>query len=146
MVSYGFKSQFVPAIEKGTKLFTLRDHRINGHARAGDLLHLWEGMRTPSQRLIFGKPMPCTRSFPVVLLFEPIANGSVTLTSVQRHEKDGASVLCLADDLQGFVVGDGFETIADFTKWHCPLGLTIVKKHLISWAQMDTFEEGQKHE
>jgi hypothetical protein len=138
MVGYGFKSQFVPAIEEETKLFTLRDDRINGHAKKGDDLHLWENTRTPEQRLIFGRPVPCTLSFPVTLNFRREIGGAVVLYQVFQHTKRGDKAITRSLDLARFAKADGFESIFAFAKWHSPLGLPIIKKHLVAWGRINS--------
>jgi hypothetical protein len=51
MVAYGFKRRFVMPIFEGTKIHTVRADRKR-HARAGELLQLYYGMRTRQCRLI----------------------------------------------------------------------------------------------
>jgi hypothetical protein len=51
MVAYSFNRRFVPAIESGMKSQTIRAHRRR-HARPGEQLQLYTGMRTKSCRLI----------------------------------------------------------------------------------------------
>jgi hypothetical protein len=51
MVAYGFKQQFVAPIEDGTKPQTMRNERAR-HARPGEEVQLYYGMRTKQCRLI----------------------------------------------------------------------------------------------
>src|ERR1700677_2202241 len=51
MVAYSFKQQFVEPIRAGLKRQTVRPHRKR-HARPGEELQLYSGMRTPSCFLI----------------------------------------------------------------------------------------------
>ncbi len=51
MVAYSFNRRFVPAIESGIKSQTIRAHRRR-HARPGERLQLYTGMRTRACRLI----------------------------------------------------------------------------------------------
>jgi hypothetical protein len=51
MVAYSFNRRFVPAIESGIKSQTIRAPRRR-HARPGEWLQLYTGMRTKSCRLI----------------------------------------------------------------------------------------------
>lgn len=54
MVAYSFQRQFAPPILAGTKRHTIRNPRTgrSGHARPGDPLQLYTGMRTKQCRLI----------------------------------------------------------------------------------------------
>jgi len=50
MVAYNFQKQFAPAVEQGKKLQTIRALRKRSHAKSGDYLQLYTGMRTKSCR------------------------------------------------------------------------------------------------
>lgn len=51
MVAYNFQARFAPAVEAGTKRQTIRAHRKGGrHARMGEPLQLYTGMRTKQCR------------------------------------------------------------------------------------------------
>lgn len=53
MAAYNFQKQFVPLIESGAKRSTIRQRRKNGYLpRQGDILRLYNGMRTKQCRLI----------------------------------------------------------------------------------------------
>jgi len=52
MVAYSFRPRFVPPILDGTKDQTIRAPRIRRHARPGEALQLYTGMRTRACRLI----------------------------------------------------------------------------------------------
>lgn len=53
MAAYNFQKQFVPLIESGQKRSTIRKRRKNGYLpRQGDVLRLYQGMRTKSCKLI----------------------------------------------------------------------------------------------
>lgn len=52
---YGFKSRFVPLIERGLKTHTIRARRkFEDHV--GDVMHLYFGLRTSSVRLLARTP------------------------------------------------------------------------------------------
>ena len=51
MVAYSFKRRFIPLIQFGTKCQTIRADRKR-HARPGEVLQLYTGMRTPHCALI----------------------------------------------------------------------------------------------
>lgn len=133
MVSYGFKSQFVSKIERGTKTFTLRDRRVNGHAKKGDQLHLWQDMRQPSQRLIFGRTVECVRSYTVALRFR-LRDGELELVEIVENFPDCKSKPCTDTDyFEQFCRRDGFDSIAEFSSWHGSSDKLTVLKHLIGW-------------
>ena len=51
MVAYNFQARFADAVESGAKSQTIRAPRRDGrHAKAGDALQLYTGMRTKSCR------------------------------------------------------------------------------------------------
>ena len=60
MVAINFMKQFVPKIEDGTKIHTLRD---KARCKVGDKLQLYYGQRTKQCRLI--KEVVCTAVVPV---------------------------------------------------------------------------------
>lgn len=50
MVAYNFSERFAGPVERGEKRQTIRKPRVNGHAKVGDSLQLYTGMRTASCR------------------------------------------------------------------------------------------------
>lgn len=92
MVAYSFMSQFAAPIVAGTKGGTIRDDRKR-HARAGEELQLYQGMRTRQCRLIARK---------ICLGVEPIRLrliGCVAVAGATYHR---------APQLDAFAVFDGF--------------------------------------
>ncbi|OJF91719.1 hypothetical protein AX761_21960 [Rhizobium sp. 58] len=65
MVAYSFKAFFVPQIESGYKLQTVRANRKR-HARSGEPIQLYQAMRTKHCRKIIDDPT-CTTVLPVVI-------------------------------------------------------------------------------
>lgn len=100
MVSYSFRPRFVDPILSGRKRQTVRAHRRR-HARAGEELQLYTGMRTRSCRLI-GRSI-CVVAAEVTLRF--------------RRSDEGASfrgaidVVMVPPDL--FAQQDGFANWAE---------------------------------
>ncbi len=64
MVAYSFKAQFAEPILGGTKRQTIRANRKR-HARPGELMQLYTGMRTRNYRLLMNPR--CVAVFPVVI-------------------------------------------------------------------------------
>ena len=62
MVAFNFKQQFVPPIERGQKIQTIRSKQ---RCHVGDTMQLYTGMRTKQCRLI--KIVTCLSSVPVIL-------------------------------------------------------------------------------
>lgn len=56
MVAYSFHPRFVPLIESGRKRQTIRAHRKR-HARPGERMQLYTGMRTRHCRKIISDPL-----------------------------------------------------------------------------------------
>lgn len=67
MVAYSFKKQFAEPILAGTKRQTIRAARRR-HARVGEALQLYTGMRTKQCRLI--ARAECTHVHPITLDFD----------------------------------------------------------------------------
>ncbi|MCJ2128201.1 hypothetical protein [Methylobacterium sp. E-045] len=95
MVAYSFKKQFGPPIMAGTKAQTIRADRKR-HARPGEELQLYTGMRTRQCRLIARVPCiavyPCRLDFGLRMVF---ANDGWIRTD---------------KDLDAFAVLDGFRS------------------------------------
>lgn len=67
MVAYGFKERFAEPILAGTKAQTIRPKGKRRHARDGDTIQLYTGMRTKKCRLI--ATAPCVGVWPIHLWF-----------------------------------------------------------------------------
>lgn len=95
MVAYSFQPQFVPAIERGDKTHTIRALGKKRHARAGEMVQLYTGMRTSRCRLLFASKCLSTSS---VLIFPD------RTVIVDGAALDDAAVtnLAIADGFEGF--------------------------------------------
>jgi hypothetical protein len=104
MVAYSFKRRFAPPILMGAKAQTIRVNRAgrSRHARAGEQLQLYIGMRTRHCRRL-GAPA-CTAVVPVRLVFGP--KGPAELFQV-----DGLPLPPARMDV--FAREDGFESVQD---------------------------------
>lgn len=100
MVAYSFKPQFREPILAGTKRQTIRSDRKR-HARVGEQLQLYTGMRTRQCRLI-GRAV-CVDVLPVTLFFanpaDPEDSDAVEVCGGQTDD---------SGDLARFAVADGF--------------------------------------
>lgn len=96
MVAYNFQKRFAPLVESGEKRQTIRPVGKRRHARPGDALQLYTGMRTKSCRKL--RDETCKTIEPIVI--NPsgdiyISEGLVTNPIVTAKR-------------------DGFETVEDF--------------------------------
>lgn len=98
MVAYSFQRQFADPILIGRKTHTVRGERKR-HARAGELLHLYTGMRTKQCRLV--ARATCDKVEPIGLYFG------------RRPASDWVMIAgCVLDRpplLDAFAYRDGFE-------------------------------------
>ena len=113
MVAYSFKPRFAGPILAGAKAQTVRAHRRR-HARPGEQLQLYTGMRTKHRRLI--STVICESVEPVRLTFNRSLGpllfivGDVVLSSAEREAfaqadgfgQDGIAAL---DDMSEFWFG-----------------------------------------
>lgn len=95
MVAYSFKKQFEPKIRAGIKPQTMRNERKR-HARPGEKVQLYYGMRTKHCRLI--GTATCAAVLPVRIDFKR-CNILV----------EGRGLISGIDKLDAFAVKDGFE-------------------------------------
>lgn len=98
MVAYNFQRQFADAVEAGAKRQTIRATGKRRHARPGDPLQLYTGMRSKACRKL--REAVCVQSVPVHIS----EDGVVTWDGQQLP---GAQVASLA-------LQDGFPDIAAF--------------------------------
>lgn len=95
MVAYSFQPQFVPLIERGDKTHTIRALGKKRHARAGEMVQLYTGMRTSRCRLLFESKCLSTSA---VLIFP-----DRTVTVDEAALDDAAKTnLAIADGFEGF--------------------------------------------
>jgi len=134
MVAYSFKARFAPAIEDGSKEHTLRGRRRR-HARTGEELQLYTGMRTAHCRLIMRRT--CTDFLGVTIDFKQAA---VMLYRVVEHLGDwvraGAEYLPIQPE--PFAVSDGFESFDDMARfWRDENGVAGAwDGFLIGWRRL----------
>jgi hypothetical protein len=119
MVAYSFQKQFIEPILAGTKCQTVRAQGKRRHARVGQTLQLYYGMRTKHCRLIANAW--CIRVHPVELR---LANDVVYRPGMGY-----------APCLETFAVADGFASWAElkaFWRKHHP-GVDDFTGLLIAW-------------
>lgn len=122
MVAYSFKARFAAPILAGTKRQTIRADRKR-HARPGEELQLYTGMRTQHCKLI-GRAT-CASLTPVSI---HIPEGMVRI---------GERVLSRRDDLDLFAMSDGFRGWLDMREfWFDNHGEDEFHGVLITWGQL----------
>ncbi|WP_288582001.1 hypothetical protein [uncultured Methylobacterium sp.] len=126
MVAYNFHPQFVPCIRARNKRQTIRAERAgrSRHARPGEAMQLYQGMRTKRCRLI-AAPL-CEAVWPVQLDLDA---GSVILPHAR---------LVTAADLDDFAWSDGFcdwAALVMFWRDQHP-GVLVFSGVLIRWVPL----------
>lgn len=127
MVAYSFQKQFVGPILDGTKRQTIRADRKR-HARPGEELQLYTGMRTRHCKLIAKR-----RCIDVGTISLDLDAGRIVV-------KVGESILHghYPNELDGFARGDGFSSwdeMRAFWAKHHP-GATQFQGIIITWAAL----------
>ncbi|WP_027367387.1 hypothetical protein [Desulfocurvibacter africanus] len=105
MVAYSFKSRFSEAVESGRKRQTIRALGKRRHARQGEAVQLYTGMRTRYCRKLVTPDPVCVSSLPIYM----------------DQDMDGRLVVVLAgsrvDDLEGLAKADGFHDAVEFREF-----------------------------
>ena len=108
MVAYSFKPRFIEPIRQGLKTQTIRAIGQRRHARPGELLQLYSGMRTAHETRIL-PDTPCLEVMKVMIVFATgIRDG---LPVIGKIRTDGITVR----DLDEFAIRDGFADIEDMS-------------------------------
>ena len=101
MVAYNFQARFAPMVEDGRKRQTIRALRKDGrHAKVGDALQLYTGMRTKACRKLVDPDPTCVSASPVVIDENGIA---------------GPNLVGIAPDQ--FALDDGFSCFDEMRAW-----------------------------
>lgn len=120
MVAYGFQSRFIAAILAGEKRQTVRGARRR-HARAGETIQLYFGLRTKQCRLI-GRAR-CVSIDPVRLNFEPGSDPPLLIGEERPMAPDA------------FARADGFTDFAEMGQfWRDRHGVARFTGFVIRWA------------
>lgn len=122
MVAYSFKARFAEPILAGSKRHTIRAERKR-HAREGEELQLYTGMRTRQCRLL-GRSV-CIGVFPVMLSFFP---GFEYFVTPGRPR----------ESIDEFARSDGFADWAELRAFWAANhpGIDEFHGHLIAWGEL----------
>jgi len=127
MVAYSYKPSFVPKIQAGTKVNTIRLPRKR-HAYEGEMLQAYCGMRTKSCFKIIDD-LPCKFSVPIRFAIEPESLWSIELF-------DGRMMLA-PEHYDAFAVRDGFDDMKQMARWwRSTHELTTFSGQLIGWKDL----------
>ena len=100
MVAYSFQKQFVAEIQAGKKHQTIRAHRKNNrHARVGERLQLYTGLRTKNCQKLFDKDPVC----------RAVDDVEIHITEDGKIEQivlNGRNLTC--KEIEDFAKADGF--------------------------------------
>jgi hypothetical protein len=135
MVAYSFKRRFVHPIEIGRKPHTLRGPRRR-HARVGEVVQLYEGMRTRYCRLIAA---PLCEKFHGVYLKFSTYQAFYFFDVVEQVPGEWKRIgdLRPIDDPDRFAYSDGFDDIDDMGRfWRDVHSLTSWDGFLIGWPAL----------
>lgn len=102
MVAYSFRPQFIDPIQSREKLQTVRGHRPR-HARPGELVQLYTGMRTKHCRKIVEADPTCLTVLPIQIFVDALWPRLITGIAV-----DGAALTDL--QIEEFALQDGFRS------------------------------------
>ncbi|MCA9137263.1 MAG: ASCH domain-containing protein [Planctomycetales bacterium] len=126
MVAYNFQKQFAEPIRSGLKTHTIRRDGKRRHARPGEHLQLYTGMRTRSCEKIIPDPI-CSAVHPIIIL---VGETSIHRITIERN----GSVHSL-EKLGQFAIDDGFESLEAFHRfWKDFHGVGAFQGRLISWG------------
>lgn len=130
MVAYSFNPRFIEPIRQGMKTQTIRAHGLRRHARPGEMLQLYSGMRTAH----CVKILPDVRCLAVETVWFKFIGKVRPL--IDRVVIDNEEVI----DLDAFAVQDGFADrleMGEFWHIHHPAVIDAGEFHgvLIEWAR-----------
>ena len=98
MVAYNFQARFAPDVAAGRKLQTIRAEGRRAHAKAGDRVQLYTGMRTKACRKL--AEGICEVSTYCQISEQGVTNGNYPPTALEE-----------------FARADGFDSWADMLGW-----------------------------
>lgn len=114
MVAYNFNARFADSVTSGRKRQTIRRNGKRRHARPGERLQLYTGMRQPGCRKLLNPDPVCTHAFPIRLWI-----GEDTIDEILVDDWP-------IQDLRSFAQDDGFRGVGDMHRFFAdngPLGL-----------------------
>lgn len=101
MVAYSFQNQFATFVANGLKRQTTRPIRKNRHAKIGDKLQLFTGLRTKECRKLLTKEPICTAVDAIEIHLSDCTHAKIERIVVNGRE-------LLDDEVEAFAKADGF--------------------------------------
>ena len=131
MVAYNFKKQFADAIQSAQKRQTVRAIRKNGHARIGEKLQLYTGLRTKACRKLIDNDPICTSVDEVEIHIKTTAEIEKIIVGNKELNNQEIEEFAAADGFNaraGYSARDAMATF--FQKYH---GNGIFHGNVIRW-------------
>jgi hypothetical protein len=105
MVAYNFKTAFHGPIKAGTKRQTVRAHGRKRHARPGEPVQIYAGLRTRSAAKLIEDPT-CIGVDEIIILVDRSAPQKIAAVEINGIPLDRS-------EMEAFAVADGFFPIGD---------------------------------
>lgn len=105
MVAYNFQEQFAERVASLSKRQTIRPLGKRRHAKAGDALQLYTGMRTPKCRKLIDAM--CMATAGVVIDSDPEGLPSITVSGKKLNTMESCA----------FATADGFTSAGEMVAW-----------------------------
>jgi hypothetical protein len=126
MVAYSFKSAFVDRIYSGSKLQTVRRKGAKRHARPGEPVQIYQGLRTRNARKIIPDPT-CVGIDDIEILVDFDADDHVGYIEINGKRLDQA-------EREAFAWADGFISMRAFGRfWWVTHGAGLFEGVVIRW-------------
>lgn len=117
MVAYNFQAQFAPDVESGKKRQTIRAEGKRRHAKPGETLQLYTGMRQKTCRLL--RKATCSISTYCAIREDGVTTGTLDPT-----------------DLNEFARDDGFRDFEHMKQWFRDTHGLPFTGRLICWTSL----------
>lgn len=133
MVAYNFQARFADPIKRGEKSHTIRKNGKRRHAKPGESLQLYTGMRTRSCSKIVKHDPVC--------VFCKTIHIHVGESTIHGVFIEGQPVI----DPEAFAIADGFKSLADMHAfWLDFHGVGIFQGSMIGWEHTVRIRDRRK--
>ena len=127
MVAYNFRQEFAGDVADLVKRQTIRADGKRRHARPGELLQLYTGMRTKGCRKLVLPDPPCKSTEPIAIDFNYYSEGEYGITATVSGKR-------LTDqELEALAQADGFENVDAMHWFFCTTHRVPFRGTLIKW-------------
>lgn len=124
MAAYNFQTRFVGPIQRGTKTQTIRRIGKRRHARAGEMVQLYTGMRTKQCRKIVEDRI-CLQAVQITIYIGESWFEKIYVSGVMLHPVEWTK----------FAKRDGFDSVDDFYQCFKSMhGAGTFRGVLIQWG------------